>query len=169
MAANMMLPLLAATLATIWRYWQLMIHQPGLMTAVLGDSDAIRVGQIAIAIGSPFGLQGSLTTGIVSSLGRTRIGATSRPMRDMIQTDADINPGNSGGPLMNSRGEVIGINTVIQSPCAWLGGHWILGTNKLGQASHEQTRNRRRNQVSVARHLRFAFEQPNCERAGSGH
>ena len=88
----------------------------GLMTAVLGDSDAIRVGQIAIAIGSPFGLQGSLTTGIVSSLGRTRIGATSRPMRDMIQTDADINPGNSGGPLMNSRGEVIGINTVIQSP-----------------------------------------------------
>ena len=88
----------------------------GLMTAVLGDSDAVRVGQIAIAIGSPFGLQGSLTTGIVSSLERTRIGATSRPMRDMIQTDADINPGNSGGPLMNSRGEVIGINTVIQSP-----------------------------------------------------
>jgi S1-C subfamily serine protease len=88
----------------------------GLMTAVLGDSDAVRVGQIAIAIGSPFGLQGSLTTGIISSLDRTRIGATSRPMRDMIQTDADINPGNSGGPLLNSNGEVIGINTVIQSP-----------------------------------------------------
>ena len=88
----------------------------GLVPAVLGDSDAIRVGQVAIAIGSPFGLQGSLTSGIVSSLDRTRIGTTSRPMRDMIQTDADINPGNSGGPLLNSSGEVIGINTVIQSP-----------------------------------------------------
>ena len=88
----------------------------GLKPAVLGDSDTLRVGQVAIAIGSPFGLQGSMTAGIVSSLDRTRIGTTSRPMRDMIQTDADINPGNSGGPLLNSSGEVIGINTVIQSP-----------------------------------------------------
>lgn len=88
----------------------------GLKPAELGDSDTLHVGQVAIAIGSPFGLQGSMTAGIVSSLDRTRIGTTSRPMRDMIQTDADINPGNSGGPLLNSGGEVIGINTVIQSP-----------------------------------------------------
>ncbi len=88
----------------------------GLKPAKLGDSDTLHVGQVAIAIGSPFGLQGSMTAGIVSSLDRTRVGTTSRPMRDMIQTDADINPGNSGGPLLNSSGEVIGINTVIQSP-----------------------------------------------------
>ena len=88
----------------------------GLRPAKLGDSDKVKVGQVAIAIGSPFGLEGSLTAGIISSLGRSRIGGTNRPMRDMIQTDTAINPGNSGGPLLNARGEVIGINAVIESP-----------------------------------------------------
>lgn len=81
---------------------------------VWGDSDEIKVGQRAIAIGNPFGLNGTLTTGIVSALGRslpTESGAFRIP--EIIQTDAAINPGNSGGPLLNSNGEVIGVNTAI--------------------------------------------------------
>lgn len=76
------------------------------------DSDAVRVGEMAIAIGSPFALQGSVTAGIVSQKGRA-IGLL--PYEDFIQTDAPINPGNSGGPLINAEGELIGINTAIQS------------------------------------------------------
>jgi len=86
-----------------------------LTVATLGDSDALKPGQVAIAIGSPFGLQGTVTVGFVSSTGRYRA-TGSRPMKNMIQTDAAINPGNSGGPLLNSKGEVVGINTSIESP-----------------------------------------------------
>ncbi|MCB9007305.1 MAG: trypsin-like peptidase domain-containing protein [Ardenticatenaceae bacterium] len=87
----------------------------------LADSDALKVGQIVIAIGSPFGLQSSMTTGIVSALDRLFPGAvgpngTSFQIPDIIQTDAAINPGNSGGPLLNLHGEVIGVNTAIESP-----------------------------------------------------
>jgi S1-C subfamily serine protease len=87
-----------------------------LNPVVLGDSDRLQVGQLAIAIGNPFGLSRSVTTGVVSSIGRNRARDNQRPIRNMIQTDAPINPGNSGGPLLNSRGEVIGINTAIESP-----------------------------------------------------
>jgi S1-C subfamily serine protease len=87
-----------------------------LAVAALGDSDAIKPGQIAIAIGSPFGLERTITTGIVSATGRARRNEGQRTIANMIQTDAPINPGNSGGPLLNSRGEVIGINTAIESP-----------------------------------------------------
>ncbi len=79
----------------------------------LGDSDGLQVGQKVLAIGNPFGLEGTLTTGIVSSLGRELAGENSQPLEDLIQTDAAINPGNSGGPLLDSRGAVIGINTAI--------------------------------------------------------
>ena len=82
----------------------------------LGDSDSIQVGQKVLAIGNPFGLQGTLTTGIISSLGRTIQDENGRELEDMIQTDAAINPGNSGGPLLDSQGNVIGINTAIYGP-----------------------------------------------------
>ena len=82
----------------------------------LGDSDTIQVGQKVLAIGNPFGLDGTLTTGIVSSLGRTIADENGNELEEMIQTDAAINPGNSGGPLLDSQGNVIGVNTAIYGP-----------------------------------------------------
>ncbi len=87
-----------------------------LPVAVLGDSDKIRVGDWAIAIGNPFGLSHTVTVGIISARGRSGIGNDTSKYEDFIQTDASINPGNSGGPLVNIKGEVIGINTAIATP-----------------------------------------------------
>jgi S1-C subfamily serine protease len=81
----------------------------------MGDSDTLLPGQMAIALGSPYGLQGSVTVGIVSGVGRSLPSDARRTITNVIQTDAAINPGNSGGPLLNSRGEVIGINTAIEA------------------------------------------------------
>jgi len=86
-----------------------------LSPLALGDSSNLKVGEPIAAIGNPFGLSGSMTSGIVSQLGRLLPSGSGYSIPDVIQTDADINPGNSGGPLLNMRGEVVGINTAIQS------------------------------------------------------
>lgn len=92
----------------------------------IGSSSDLRVGQNVLAIGNPFGLDYSLTTGIVSALGRDITGFGGRPIKDCVQTDAAINPGNSGGPLLDSSGRLIGVNTMIFSP-GGMGGNIGIG------------------------------------------
>ena len=98
------------------------IEATGLPTAALGNSDALKVGQLVVAIGSPLGTySNSVTSGIVSAKGRTITTDNGKPLNNLIQTDAAINPGNSGGPLLDANGAVIGINTAIASNSTGIG------------------------------------------------
>ncbi|AXE18339.1 serine protease [Runella rosea] len=98
----------------------LKIYGDALKAVAFGNSKNLQVGQIAIAIGNPYGFQYTVTAGVISALGRTLRSESGRLIDDVIQTDASLNPGNSGGPLVNSQGEVIGVNTAVILPAQGL-------------------------------------------------
>ena len=155
--------------------------------ARLGDSKAVRVGQVAIAIGNPYGFDHSVTSGVVSALGRSLRARSGRLMDDIIQTDASLNPGNSGGPLVTTTGDVIGINTAMIMPaqgiCFAIASNTVrfvasrlmrdgrIRRSRIGVAGQQTSIPRalaRANQMAVSSGVLVASIEDNSPAAGAG-